>query len=140
MPVQAVNRDKLRELLPWRGAAWFFTTIQRFMPEEKGGKAPLLSERRNIVVIADEAHRIQYDLTDGLARNLRDSLPHASFIGLTPSLPSSVGLCPAFRAVYVGRPPTLSIHRDADREDGRQCARGLRRFAFPGSTRVPPLI
>ena len=60
-----------------------FTTIQKFMPEEKGGKAPLLSERRNIVVIADEAHRSQYDLIDGLARNLRDSLPHASFIGFT---------------------------------------------------------
>ena len=54
-------------------------------------------------MIADEAHRSQYDLIDGLARNLRDSLPRASFIGLTPSLPSSVGLCPAFCAVCVGR-------------------------------------
>ncbi len=80
-----------------------FTTIQKFMPEEKGGKAPLLSERRNIVVIADEAHRSQYDLIVGLARNLRDSLPDASFIGLTPLLPSSIGLCPARCAVYVGR-------------------------------------
>jgi type I restriction enzyme R subunit len=46
------------------------------MPEEKGGKAEL-SKRRNIIVIADEAHRSQYDLIDGLARNLRDSLPNA---------------------------------------------------------------
>ncbi len=60
-----------------------FTTIQKFMPEEKGGKAPELSKRRNIIVIADEAHRSQYDLIDGLARNLRDSLPNASFIGFT---------------------------------------------------------
>ncbi len=66
-------------------------------------QVPLLSARRNIVVIADEAHRSQYDLIDGLARNLRDSLPRASFIGLTPLLPSSVGLCPALRTVYVGR-------------------------------------
>jgi len=57
-------------------------TIQKFMPE-KGEKMPSLSERRNIVVIADEAHRSQYDLIDGLARNLRDALPNASFIGFT---------------------------------------------------------
>jgi type I restriction enzyme R subunit len=57
--------------------------MQKFMPEEKGGTAPLLSQRRNIIVIADEAHRSQYDLIDGLARNLRDSLPNASFIGFT---------------------------------------------------------
>ena len=43
----------------------------------------MLSDRRNIVVIADEAHRSQYDLVDGLARHLRDALPHASFIGFT---------------------------------------------------------
>jgi type I restriction enzyme R subunit len=60
-----------------------FITIQKFMPEEKGGKAPELWKRRNIIVIADEAHRSQYDLIDGLARNLRDSLPSASFIGFT---------------------------------------------------------
>src|SRR5471030_932124 len=52
------------------------------MPE-KGKKMPLLSDRQNIVVIADEAHRSQYDMIDGLARNLRDALPKASFIGLT---------------------------------------------------------
>jgi type I restriction enzyme, R subunit len=52
-----------------------FTIIQKFMPDEKRGKDPELSKRRNINVIADEAHRSQYDLIDGLAHNLRDSLP-----------------------------------------------------------------
>jgi type I restriction enzyme R subunit len=47
------------------------------------GKMPCLSERRNIIVIADEAHRSQYDLIDGLARHMRDALPNASFIGFT---------------------------------------------------------
>nr|MDQ3314474.1 HsdR family type I site-specific deoxyribonuclease [Verrucomicrobiota bacterium] len=82
-PVQADSVEHLRKLLNVASGGVVFTTIQKFMPEEKGGKAPLLSERRNIVVIADEAHRSQYDLIDGLARNLRDSLPHASFIGFT---------------------------------------------------------
>src|SRR5471030_1522150 len=52
------------------------------MPE-KWAKMPLLSDRQNIVVIADEAHRSQYDLIDGLARKMRDALPNASFIGFT---------------------------------------------------------
>jgi type I restriction enzyme, R subunit len=60
-----------------------FTTIQKFLPEEKGDRHPVLSERRNIVVIADEAHRSQYDFIDGFARHMRDALPHASFIGFT---------------------------------------------------------
>ena len=63
-----------------------FTTIHKFMPE-KGEAMPELSARQNIVVIADEAHRSQYGLIDGFASNLRDALPSASFIGLTPSLP-----------------------------------------------------
>src|SRR5207244_7690652 len=50
---------------------------------ETTSKAPLLSKRQNILVIADEAHRSQYDLINGLARNVRDSLPNASFIGFT---------------------------------------------------------
>ncbi|HAV33007.1 MAG TPA: DEAD/DEAH box helicase [Planctomycetaceae bacterium] len=81
-PVQAGDRDHLRELLKVVSGGVIFTTIQKFMPE-KGEKMPSLSERRNIVVIADEAHRSQYDLIDGLARNLRDALPNASFIGFT---------------------------------------------------------
>jgi type I restriction enzyme R subunit len=60
-----------------------FTTIQKFFPDEKGGKHPLLSDRRNIVVIADEAHRSQYDFIDGFAKHIRDALPKASFIGFT---------------------------------------------------------
>ena len=82
-PVQAESVEHLRKLLNVASGGVVFTTIQKFMPEAKGGKAPLLSNRRNIVVIADEAHRSQYDLIDGLARNLRDSLPGASFIGFT---------------------------------------------------------
>jgi type I restriction enzyme R subunit len=60
-----------------------FTTIQKFLPEEKGDRHPALSDRRNIVVIADEAHRSQYDFIDGFARHMRDALPNASFIGFT---------------------------------------------------------
>ena len=50
---------------------------------EGGGDMPALSHRRNIVVIADEAHRSQYDFIDGFARHMRDALPHASFVGFT---------------------------------------------------------
>jgi type I restriction enzyme, R subunit len=82
-PVQAESVKHLRELLDVASGGVVFTTIQKFMPEEKGAKAPELSKRRNIIVIADEAHRSQYDLIDGLARNIRDSLPAASFIGFT---------------------------------------------------------
>lgn len=82
MPVQAAGRDQLRELLAVASGGVVFTTIQKFLPE-RGEKMPALSDRRNIVVIADEAHRSQYDLIDGLARNMRDALPHASFIGFT---------------------------------------------------------
>jgi len=82
-PMRAESVEHLRKLLNVASGGVVFTTIQKFMPEEKGGKAPELSKRRNIIVIADEAHRSQYDLIDGLARNLRDSLPNASFIGFT---------------------------------------------------------
>jgi type I restriction enzyme R subunit len=60
-----------------------FATIQKFLPETHGDRHPVLSERRNIVVIADEAHRSQYDFIDGFARHMRDALPNASFIGFT---------------------------------------------------------
>ncbi|MGH7048642.1 MAG: type I restriction endonuclease subunit R [Stellaceae bacterium] len=82
-PVQAENRADLREKLQRGSGGVVFTTIQKFMPEEKGDQHPVLSERRNIVVIADEAHRSQYDFIDGLARHLHDALPNASFIGFT---------------------------------------------------------
>ena len=82
VPVQAADRDRLRELLKVASGGVVFTTIQKFLPE-KGTTMPGLSARHNIVVIADEAHRSQHDVIDGLARNLRNALPNASFIGFT---------------------------------------------------------
>ena len=82
-PVQAESRAQMRELLTRESGGVIFTTLQKFFPEEKGGRLEALSGRRNIVVIADEAHRSQYDLIDGYARHLRDALPNASFIGFT---------------------------------------------------------
>jgi type I restriction enzyme R subunit len=82
-PVQAGNRADLRKLLSVASGGVVFTTIQKFLPEESGDQYPLLSDRRNIVVIADEAHRSQYDFIDGFARHMRDALPNASFIGFT---------------------------------------------------------
>jgi type I restriction enzyme, R subunit len=82
-PVQAADRADLREKLRVSSGGVVFTTIQKFFPEERGDRHPVLSERRNIVVIADEAHRSQYDFIDGFARHMRDALPHASFIGFT---------------------------------------------------------
>jgi type I restriction enzyme R subunit len=82
-PVQAESRAHLRQLLSVQAGGVVFTTIHKFFPEEKGDRHPTLSERRNIVVIADEAHRSQYDFIDGFARHMRDALPHASFIGFT---------------------------------------------------------
>ncbi len=82
-PAQARDRAHLRELLQVGSGGVVFTTIQKFLPETKGDTFPQLSERRNIVVIADEAHRSQYDFIDGFARHMRDALPNASFIGFT---------------------------------------------------------
>ena len=82
-PVQAANREDLKKLLSVASGGIVFTTIQKFLPEENGGVYPTLTERRNVVVIADEAHRSQYDFIDGFARHMRDALPNASFIGFT---------------------------------------------------------
>lgn len=82
-PVQAQSRADLREKLSVQSGGVIFTTIQKFVPEEKGDRNPVLSDRRNIVVIADEAHRSQYDFIDGFARHMRDALPNASFIAFT---------------------------------------------------------
>ena len=82
-PVQAESRTDLRAKLHVEAGGVVFTTIQEFLPEEKGDCHPVLSDRRNIVVIADEAHRSQYDFIDGFARHMRDALPNASFIGFT---------------------------------------------------------
>jgi len=82
-PVQAENRADLREKLRVAGGGVVFTTIQKFFPVGPVGQVGPLSDRRNIVVIADEAHRSQYDFIDGFARHMRDALPNASFIGFT---------------------------------------------------------
>ena len=82
-PVQADNRLHLRALLQVASGGIIFTTMQKFLPESQEDHHPLLSDRHNIVVMADEAHRSQYDFQDGLAHFMRQALPAASFIGFT---------------------------------------------------------
>jgi len=82
-PVQAEDRAHLRQLLSVASGGVVFSTIQKFFPEQKGDTHPCLTERDNVVVIADEAHRSQYDFIDGFARHIRDALPNATFIGFT---------------------------------------------------------
>ncbi|MBN1322407.1 MAG: type I restriction endonuclease subunit R [Methanotrichaceae archaeon] len=95
-PVQAGDREDLKSLLSVASGGVVFTTIQKFSPEDDKEKYPLLSDRRNIVFIADEAHRSQYGfkahtvkrkegayIAYGFAKYLRDALPNASFIGFT---------------------------------------------------------
>ncbi|MGH2686462.1 MAG: type I restriction endonuclease subunit R, partial [Actinomycetota bacterium] len=82
-PEQADDRADLRRLLTRASGGVIFTTIQKFLPEEKGDSAPMLSDRRNVVVMADEAHRSQYDFIDGYARRIREALPQATYIGFT---------------------------------------------------------
>jgi type I restriction enzyme R subunit len=91
-PVQADSREDLQKALSRASGGVVFTTIQKFAPE-KGEAYPLLTDRRNVVVIADEAHRSQYgfkariektgEIAYGFAKHLRDALPNASFIGFT---------------------------------------------------------
>jgi type I restriction enzyme R subunit len=83
LPMQAESRADLREKLRVNAGGVVFTTIQKFFPEDKGDRLPALSDRRNIVVIADEAHRSQYDFVDGYAAHMRAALPRASFIGFS---------------------------------------------------------
>ncbi len=94
-PLQATSRAQLRHLLKSRPAGGvIFTTIQKFLPFEEEDAFPQLSDRENIVVICDEAHRTQYGITGtmnrktgvmqyGLAKHMRDALPHATFIAFT---------------------------------------------------------
>ncbi|MGQ0603690.1 MAG: type I restriction endonuclease subunit R, partial [Anaerolineales bacterium] len=82
-PTQAASRADLREKLRVEAGGVIFTTVHKFFPEERGDRYPLLSDRRNIIVIADEAHRSQYDFVDGYARHMHDALPNASFVGFT---------------------------------------------------------
>jgi type I restriction enzyme R subunit len=102
-PVQAENREHLKELLKVASGGIVFTTIQKFLPEEKKSVYDQLSDRKNIVVIADEAHRTQYGfeaklidekdketkevigkrIAYGFAKYMRDALPNATYIGFT---------------------------------------------------------
>ena len=82
-PEQAEDKEHLREWLAKRASGGvIFTTMQKF-GTKKGERYPALSDRRNIIVIADEAHRSHYEFVEGFARNLRDALPKASFVGFT---------------------------------------------------------
>ena len=92
-PVQAENRAHLRELLTRGSGGIIFTTLQKFAPEERGDVNPVLTDRRNVIVVADEAHRSQYGfgetldsqgrLKAGLAKHMRDALPGATCLGFT---------------------------------------------------------
>ena len=93
-PIQADSRDDLKSALTRASGGVIFSTIQKFSPATGEATYPILSDRRNIVVIADEAHRSQYgfrarleqktgEIAYGFAKYLRDALPNASFIGFT---------------------------------------------------------
>lgn len=93
-PQQADSREELQKLLDRPSGGVIFTTIQKFAPEDGKTDYPLLTNRRNVVVIADEAHRSQYgfrakvtaktgEISYGFAKYMRDALPNASFIGFT---------------------------------------------------------
>ncbi len=82
-PKQAGSRAEMRRLLDRGSGGIIFTTLQKFAPDEKGDVHPVLTDRRNVIVIADEAHRSQYDFLDGYARHLRDALPNATYLGFT---------------------------------------------------------
>lgn len=82
-PKQAGSREELVKLLQVASGGVIFTTVHKFFPENGERQYPLLTDRRNVIVIADEAHRSQYDFIDGFARHMRDALPNASFIGFT---------------------------------------------------------
>lgn len=94
-PVQVENVDDLRELLAARTSGGiFFTTIQKFQIKDGEDRFPILNDRHNLVVIADEAHRSHYGdkatlntktgaYTYGFSKNMRDALPNATFIGFT---------------------------------------------------------
>lgn len=95
MPQQAEDRDQLRALLAGRPSGGIiFTTVQKFTPQRDEEQFPQLTDRTNIVVIADEAHRSQYGFRAvldkksgkykyGFAKHLRDALPNATFVGFT---------------------------------------------------------
>lgn len=87
-PISVSSRADLRtQLMQRRTGGILFTTLQKFgLTEDErdaGSVHPLLSDRKNIVVVVDEAHRSHYDDLDGYARHLRDALPHATLIAFT---------------------------------------------------------
>src|SRR5229473_75319 len=87
-PHQVATRDELRtELASRQSGGIIFTTLQKFgrtkAERDAGESHPLLSDRRNIIVIVDEAYRSHYDDLNGYARHLRDALPHATMIAFT---------------------------------------------------------
>lgn len=92
-PVQAETRSDLRTRLMRASGGIVFTTLQKFAPGEDGDVNPVLTDRRNVIVIADEAHRSQYGfgetldrrgrLKSGLAKHMRDALPGATYLGFT---------------------------------------------------------
>lgn len=92
-PVQADSRADLRTLLRRASGGIVFTTLQKFAPEASGDSNPVLTDRRNVVVVADEAHRSQYGFSEslasdgalksGLAKHMRDALPNATYLGFT---------------------------------------------------------
>lgn len=112
-PMQADNREELRKLLSVASGGVIFTTIQKFLPTDGEETFPLLTDRKNVVVIADEAHRSQYgfkakldkktgELAYGFAKHLRDALPNASFIGFTGTPIESVDVnTPAVFGDYI---------------------------------------
>jgi len=82
-PRKAASRADVRQLLSRAAGGIVFAIIQKFAPEANGDIHPVLTDRRNVVVVADEAHRSQYGFADGYAKHLRDALPNATYLGFT---------------------------------------------------------
>ena len=124
-PKQAGGRENLQELLAVNSGGIIFTTIQKFFPAKDETEVPLLTDRRNVIVIADEAHRTQYgfgakinketgEKTYGFAKYLRDALPNASYIGFTGTPIESTDVnTPAVFGDYID---VYDIHRAVEDE------------------------
>lgn len=82
-PKRAESRPEVRAFLERASGGIVFTTIQKFAPELKGDTHSVLTDRRNVIVVADEAHRSQYGFQEGYAKHLRDALPNATYLGFT---------------------------------------------------------
>lgn len=124
-PRRAEGRDSLQELLAVNSGGIIFTTIQKFFPSKDEIEVPLLTDRRNVIVIADEAHRTQYgfgvkinketgEKTYGFAKYIRDALPNASYIGFTGTPIESTDVnTPAVFGDYID---VYDIHRAVEDE------------------------